>query len=168
MPEDSGIYQNLNIPLNVEFEGAHQKETDYAEFFIHKGFLVRGRTKDGTGIHFCTFLYQQRDSEVLIDRDVNQSLFIAAKYTDEEKNFMHGTPFVNKGQNIEDYGKAGDIKIDESKEQVVWSATGRKYVCQTPTECLWAGTFEGKIPCPVEASTRIWLSILYGVPIVNK
>jgi hypothetical protein len=27
------------------------------------------------------------------------------------------------------------------------------------SECLWAGTFKGKIPCPIEASTSIQLSI---------
>jgi hypothetical protein len=35
-------------------------------------------------------------------------------------------------------------------------------------ECLRGGTFEGKNPSPEEANTRVRLSILYGVPIVNK
>jgi hypothetical protein len=34
-----------------------------------------------------------------------------------------------------------------------------------PSECLGAGTFEGKIPCPVEASMRIRLSIYTDTPI---
>jgi hypothetical protein len=35
-------------------------------------------------------------------------------------------------------------------------------------EYLRGGTFEGKNPSPEEANTRVRLSILYGVPIVNK
>jgi hypothetical protein len=35
-------------------------------------------------------------------------------------------------------------------------------------ECLRTGRFFCKFPCPVEASTRIRLPILYGVPVVNK
>jgi hypothetical protein len=53
-----------------------------------------------------------------------------------------------------------------------WGSLGlpkdqKKRVTTLP-ECLRGGTFEGKNPSPEEANTRVRLSILYSVPIVNK
>jgi hypothetical protein len=40
--------------------------------------------------------------------------------------------------------------------------------CLAGPECLGGGTFDCQVPSPEEASTRVRLLILYGVPIVNK
>jgi Heterokaryon incompatibility protein (HET) len=48
--------------------------------------------------------------------------------------------------------------------QEYWS---RLWIVQE-AECLRGGTFKGKNPSPEEANTRVRLSILYSVPIVNK
>jgi len=64
---------------------------------------------------------RQKGTEVIIDGDVTQTLLVYGKFTDEEKKDMHDTPYVNKGQNIEDYLPSGSIKIEEEKTQVTWT-----------------------------------------------
>jgi hypothetical protein len=61
---------------------------------------------------------RQKGNEVIIDGDVTQNLLVYGKFTEDEKKDMHDTPYVNKGQNIEDYLPPGKIKIDEEKTQV--------------------------------------------------
>ncbi|KAI9743667.1 MAG: hypothetical protein M1818_002983 [Claussenomyces sp. TS43310] len=126
------IYESLALPIKHEYEGAHQKDTDYDQFFNDMGFVIRGRTEEGEDIHLWSFMYQQRGPEIIVDGDVSQSLFIATKFSDEEKQTMHDTPYINKGQNIEDYGKVGSIKIQEGEKETVWSTPDRKYICQPP------------------------------------
>lgn len=98
------------------------------------GFVIRGRTEDGYDIHLWTFMYQQRGPEIIIDGDISQTLFIASKYSDDEKLTMHDSPYTNKGQNIEDYAKPGTIKIvePESGKPCTWTHEDRKYVCAPP------------------------------------
>jgi hypothetical protein len=66
------------------------------------------------------------------------------------------------------------FSIDESevvssmqylKECIISSGVVTDFTAGRKAECLRAGTFEGKIPCPVEASTRIRLSIYTNTPI---
>jgi hypothetical protein len=45
---------------------------------------------------------------------------------------MHDTPYVNKGQNIEDYLPPGTIKIDEEETQVTWTNAGRIMIGKLP------------------------------------
>jgi len=132
MADDAKIYQSVTLPVKLQYEGAHQKDTDYEQFFNDMGFVIRGRTDAGEDIHLWTFLYQQRGPEIIVDGDVNQSLFIATKFSDEEKLTMHDTPYINKGQNIEDYGKPGTIQIKEGGSETVWSTPDRRYVCRPP------------------------------------
>jgi len=130
--EDPGIYQSVHLPVVLEHEGTHQTEEAYSEFFNDMGFVIRGRTEEGHDIHLWSFMYQQRGPEIIIDGDVSQSLFIASKFSDEEKLSMHDTPYVNKGQNIEDYAKPGTIKIAEGGPETTWTHTNRKFVCKPP------------------------------------
>lgn len=132
--KDPGVYQTHVLPFKQEHEGALLKDTDYAEFFNDKGFVIRAKTDEGADIHLWSFMYQQRGPEVIVDGDLTQSLFMVTNYSDEEKQYMHDNAYINKGQNIEDYGKVGDIKIEESAEEVTWSTPNRKYVCKPP---LW-------------------------------
>lgn len=124
------VYQSHVLPFKQEYEGALAKDTDYAEFFNDKGFVIRAKTDEGADLHLWSFMYQQRGPEVIVDGDLTQSLFMLTNYSDEEKQSMHDNAYINKGQNIEDYGKVGDIKIDESADEVVWSTPNRKYVCK--------------------------------------
>jgi len=129
-----GIFQNFTLQVKQTDEGAHHKDTDFPEFFNDSGFVIRGRTEDGEDIHLWSFLYQQRGREIIIDGDVNQTLCIVTKFSDAEKKSMHDTPYINKGQNIEDYGKVGTIVIDESKSDVTtWSTPDRKFICRPPS-----------------------------------
>ncbi|OCK82446.1 hypothetical protein K432DRAFT_380396 [Lepidopterella palustris CBS 459.81] len=132
MSDDVGIYKSDILRVSLEHEGAHQSDKDYKEFFNDMGFVIRGRTEDGHDFHLWSFMYQQRGPEIIVDGDVSQTLCIVTKFSDEEKLSMHDTPYINKGQNIEDYAKPGEIKITESEKETVWSTSDRKYICSPP------------------------------------
>ena len=132
MPEDPGVYQSVVLPLKQWYEGAHAKATDYDEFFNDMGFIVRARTEDGYDIHLWMFMYIQRGPEIIVDGDVTQTLCLVTKFSKDEKLAMHDIPYINKGQNIEDYAKVGTIKIAEEKDETVWSTPNRKFTCKPP------------------------------------
>jgi hypothetical protein len=127
------IYENTTLPIVQKYEGAHQKDDKYPEFFNDMGFVIRGRTEEGEDIHLWSFMYQQRGAEIIVDGDVSQTLCMVTKFSEEEKKTMHDIPYINKGQNIEDYAKIGEIKIDESNSDVTtWSTSDRKFICKPP------------------------------------
>lgn len=129
--KDPGVFQSIALEVKHEHEGAHQKDTDFSEFFNDMGFVIRGKTDEGKDIYLWSFMYLQRGPEIIVDGDVRQSLCIVTDFSDEEKKTMHDTPYVNKGQNIEDYAKPGTIKIDQTATETIWSAE-RKYICKPP------------------------------------
>jgi hypothetical protein len=126
------FYQSIAKPVTIEHEGRHLKTEDYPQFFSDMGFVIRGRTDEGEDIQLWMFIYIQRGAEIIVDGDVTQTCFIATKYSEDEKQTMHSSPYINKGQNIEDYETPGAIKISESSEETIWESTNRKFTCKPP------------------------------------
>lgn len=130
--DNGGVYKSEIHPIQAWHERSHQSDKDFDQFFNDMGFVIRGRTEDGHDIHLWTFHYQQRGAEVVLDGDITQSLFMAAKFSDEEKKTMHDIPYVNKGQNIEDYQKPGTIVIKEDGDKTEWGTPERGFECHPP------------------------------------
>jgi hypothetical protein len=103
------------------------------------GFVIRGKTDEGHDFHLWTFQYVQRGPEVVIDGDITQSLFMISKFSDEEKMSMHDIAYLNKGQNLEDYGKPGRIVIKENGDKTEWATPDRQYNCDPPNWLITGG-----------------------------
>jgi hypothetical protein len=91
----------------------HSKGRDSIGLFNDCGFVVRAKAESGEDTHLGMFTYQQRGSETIIDGDITQTLMVYGKFSDGEKKSMHDTPYINKGQNIDDYHSPGSVQIQE-------------------------------------------------------
>jgi hypothetical protein len=129
---DHGLYHSKVMPVELEHLKSHAQGRDSVGLFNDCGFVVRARAESGEDIHLWMFIYQQRGSEVVIDGDITQTLLVYGKFSDEAKKSMHDTPYINKGQNIDDYQTPGSIQIEEDAKSVTWTHTGREFVCQPP------------------------------------
>ena len=119
-------------PVILDGSRSHAAGRDSGDLFNDYGFVIRGRTTTGEDFHLWLFTYILRGAEVIIDGDVTQTLLVYGKFSPEEKKSMHDTPFVNKGQNLDDYLPPGTCIIKEEKDQVTWSNGGRIYIGKPP------------------------------------
>jgi len=103
------------------------------ELFNDFGFVVRGQFETGEHFHLWTFFYRQIGEEILIDNDSCQTTFIMVNYDENEKLTMHDSPYTNKGHNIEDYFKLGELKFKDTEDSVEWAAGGRTMTSKAPT-----------------------------------
>ncbi|KAG9605842.1 hypothetical protein KCU77_g577, partial [Aureobasidium melanogenum] len=126
------IYKTSAGPVKLDYERNNQEGRDSKELFNDYGFVVRAKAKTGEDIHLWMFIYKLKGPEAVIDADLTQTLMVYGKFTDEEKQHMTDRPFVNKGQNIDDYYKPGTCSIEESTDHVQWSNAGRVFTCKMP------------------------------------
>jgi len=140
--DQSVLFQMVSQPIKLSDEGANTRGREQMETFNDSGFMIRARAETGEDIQLWTFLYQQRSSEVIINGDLCQTCLIVSDFPADEQSTMHDTPFLNKGQSVEDYYKPGDLKITETPSKVTWSLGGREIIA---TKDLWEikGTHNG-------------------------
>lgn len=131
-PSDNhSLYHKYCGPTTLNYERAMTagRTGGGKDLFNDLGFVVRGKAKSGEDIHLWLFIYQQEGPEVIVDGDLTQTLFLCGKFSDEDKLSIRDQPYVNKGQNIDDYEKPGSIKIEEHADKVIWSNAGRIMEC---------------------------------------
>lgn len=134
-PSDQhSLYNSYVGPTTLDYERALTKGRTGGgkDLFNDLGFVIRGKAKTGEDVHLWMFIYQQEGPEVIIDGDLTQTLLLYGKFSDEDKQCIRDYPYVNKGQNIDDYEQPGSIKIQESSNQVTWSNAGRVMECTPP------------------------------------
>jgi hypothetical protein len=95
---------------------------DYAhDLFTDTGFVIRGNTTSGEEFHIWLFWYQQRgEKEYVVDGDLLQIAVVLGNFTGRERKHMNDVPFINKGQNLEDYKPPGTIQFSHDDKQVTW------------------------------------------------
>lgn len=133
-PDQSVLFQLGTAPIALRHEGANTAGREALELFNDSGFVLRARAETGEDVQLWMFFYQQRAKEVIVDGDLVQTSLIVNSFTPAERQQMHDTPFINKGQSLEDYFKPGMMKIVESPREVRWSLGGREMIC---TEGAW-------------------------------
>ncbi|GAB7356272.1 hypothetical protein MBLNU459_g7081t1 [Dothideomycetes sp. NU459] len=126
------IYKIATGDVKLDYQRNLAVGRDSKELFNDYGFVVRAKAKTGEDIHLWMFTYRLKGPEIIIDGDLTQTLMVWGKFTSEEKKYMRDLPFVNKGQNIDDYLPPGSIKIQESEDAVTWSNAGRVYKGSPP------------------------------------
>jgi len=119
-------------PVALDYSRAHTDGKNIGELFNDYGFVVRAKTETGEDFHLWMFSYVVRGPEVIVEGDITQTLLVLGKFTDEEKQTISDRPYVNKGQNLEDYEKPGSLTIVESDDSVTWSNAGRTYTGKPP------------------------------------
>lgn len=108
---------------------------DYSkDLFNDNGFVVRARTTTGEDFHIWMFMYRQRGDEMIIDNDVCQTLVVCGNYDAGEgkRLAISDAPYVNFGQNIDDYNKIGSLQTTESDTEVKWELAGRVFTGSPP------------------------------------
>lgn len=108
-------------PVEMVNEGA-LIPNDYAHPLLSdNGLVIRGNTTSGEEFHLWLFFYVQRGTEeYVIDGDILQVSMVLGNFTDEDRTHMNDVPFINKGQDLEDYRTPGTLKVSEGSEQVTW------------------------------------------------
>jgi len=119
-------------PVLLDYSRSYAEGRLGHEIFNDYGFVVRAKAETGEDFHLWLFTYQLKGPEVIIDGDVTQTLLVFGKFSDEEKTRISDNPYVNKGQNLEDYLPPGSITVKEEKDQVTWSNAGRIMVGKPP------------------------------------
>ncbi|KAJ5924921.1 hypothetical protein N7454_007560 [Penicillium verhagenii] len=129
---DNSIMASICGPTVLADQKFIVPENYQKDLFNDMGFVLRAKSVEGHDIHLWMFLYRQLGDAVIIDNDVCQTLLVNVCFSDEEKQAMHDSPFINKGQNIDDYNQVGtlDVKISDSK--VSWSSNGRVFESEPP------------------------------------
>lgn len=129
-----GLFHSHCGPVSLDYERSQTTDRESDEMFNDYGFVIRARADTGEDLHLWMFTYRQSGSEVIIAGDVTQTLLVYGKFSEAEKKQMHDTPYINKGQNIDDYLPPGSIKIeeDENKKQVTWTNAGRIMIGRPP------------------------------------
>jgi len=143
-PKGHSLYVKHVGPTTLDYERALTKGRLGAgkDIFNDLGFVIRGKAESGEDVHLWMFIYETKGPEVIIDGDLTQTLMVYGKFSDEDKKSIRDAPYINKGQNIDDYEKPGSMKIEESSDKVIWSNAGRTMECTPP---LWkiGGTHAG-------------------------
>jgi hypothetical protein len=147
-----GLFRASSGPVLLQYEGALTEGRDSNEVESDSGFIVRATAETGEDVYLWTFAYRQQSYEVIIDADLNQTLLVYGEFAENDKYQMHDTPFINKGQGLEDFHKPGSLRITEGGEATEWSIAGRSYVSSPPR---WAirGEHAG-VRCDIEIAQR--------------
>lgn len=134
MPDNTQTYYSAGGPIKIDYERSMRSKHLPGDLFNDCGFVIRAKAETGEDFHLWSFIYEQKGQEIIIDGDVGQTLLVYGKYSDEEKQYMHpDTPYVNKGQNIDDYYPPQTLKIDEeAADEVTWELGGRVHVLSPP------------------------------------
>jgi hypothetical protein len=113
-------------PIEIKQQGQIVPNGFEGPLFNDYGFVVRAKSDEGEDILLWMFIYRQQGPEIIIANDVTQTAFIATKFSDVEKTAMHDTPFINQGQNIEDYHRIGTLETELTENKASWSIAGRE------------------------------------------
>lgn len=132
MVNDKSIMASTCGPTRLQDQRPIVPEGYPGDLFNDMGFVLRARSDEGHDIHLWMFMYRQLGDAVIIDNEVCQTLLVNVKFDDKEKETMHDTEFVNKGQNIDDYNKVGTLRFTDSESTVTWSLNGRVFESQPP------------------------------------
>ncbi|OCK73471.1 hypothetical protein K432DRAFT_447816 [Lepidopterella palustris CBS 459.81] len=108
------------------------RDGDGSEVFNDLGFVVRAKATNGEDVHLWMFIYQQKGPEVIIDGNITQTLLVSAKFGPGEDKVIQDRPYVNKGQNIDDYLPYGSMKVTEKDDETEWTNGGRVMICKPP------------------------------------
>ncbi|EXJ90058.1 hypothetical protein A1O3_03126 [Capronia epimyces CBS 606.96] len=124
--QQAAVFGNEVGPLQLDTEGplVPDNYSQYHPLFNDYGFVIRGNTSDGQDFSLWMFMYRQTGSEeVILDADVYQIAFIHGHFSADEgeRQQMHDTPFVNTGQNIEDYYDVGTLQSTGNASTVAYS-----------------------------------------------
>ncbi|KAI9743689.1 MAG: hypothetical protein M1818_003005 [Claussenomyces sp. TS43310] len=140
----SSVFANFVDPPSVADEGFRIGDNYSLPVFNDFGFVVRGNTTSGEDFHLWMFMYRQQDTaEFIINEDICQTSMVHGVFsstpkpgvsTSADAQTMHDTPFVNKGQDIEDYQPIGTLRTSESATQKNWTFEGRVFTSAPP---LW-------------------------------
>jgi hypothetical protein len=128
--DDRVIMASTCGPTSLENQKPIVPENYHHDLFNDMGFVLRAKSDEGEDIHLWMFMYRQLGEAVILDNEVCQTLLVKTAFSDEEKKAMHDTPFVNKGQNIDDYIKVGTLNFDSSDSTVTWKLNGRVFEAQ--------------------------------------
>ncbi|KAF2802331.1 uncharacterized protein BDZ99DRAFT_483059 [Mytilinidion resinicola] len=113
-------YTNLLAPgFEVPQDGPIVPDNYTKDLFSDFGYVVRARTDSEEDLLLWLFLYRQ-------------SALLVTNYTGPEKEIMHNTPFLNKGQNLDDYYSPGSLQWNETKDEVTWKLDGRELASSPP------------------------------------
>lgn len=132
MSKNQGLLNTFCGPTDLANERSIVPDDYPRDLFNDMGFVLRAKADTGEDIHLWMFMYRQVGADLVIDNEVCQTLMVSVAYTDEEKQTMHDTVYVNKGQNIDDYHKVGTMVFTESKDLVTWTLAGRTFDSQPP------------------------------------
>ncbi|KAI9743704.1 MAG: hypothetical protein M1818_003020 [Claussenomyces sp. TS43310] len=131
MGNESELFHTHQGPINLNSQG-EVVGIDYPhDLFNDYGFVVRARADTGEDIHLWMFMYRQRGREVIQDNDVMQTLCVHGKFGDTDVG-MKDLPYINEGQNFDDYNKPGTIQIQSTDKEAVWACKDRTFTCRPP------------------------------------
>ncbi|OCK75644.1 hypothetical protein K432DRAFT_429279 [Lepidopterella palustris CBS 459.81] len=137
-------YTSLLGTPSVADEGAIVPENYTKDLFSDFGFVVRARTDDNEDLLLWMFLYRQLGQDTVIDDDISQTALLVTNFSTSEKAAgMHDTPYLNKGQNIDDYYSVGSLQNTETPDQSTWSCGGRVLSRSSPPHWKASGTHAG-------------------------
>jgi hypothetical protein len=130
--DDAALFGTSTADPVLSSERSLIKNREHNEVFNDNGYVVRARATNGEDVHLWMFIYQQKGPEVIIDGDITQTLLVSAKFADGEEKVVADRPYVNKGQNIDDYLPYGSLTVTETPDQTTWANGGRVFVNSPP------------------------------------
>jgi hypothetical protein len=127
-------------PTVIDWEGPLVPQDYSKPLFNDYGFVVRGNLTNGEDFTLWLFIYRQiGEAEFITDEDLFQLTFIHGNFTEIQKESMNDTPFVNIGQDIEDYAPIGTVTAFQNSSYVEYTFEDFKFGAQDTTsrEKIW-------------------------------
>jgi hypothetical protein len=126
-------FTNLVAPtFEVYQEGPIVPDNYTEDLFNDFGYVVRAKTDSDEDLLLWLFMYRQIGTDTVIDCDISQSALLVTNFSDPEKGVMHNTPYINKGQNVDDLYAPGALQFKITKEEATWSLDGRELSSSPP------------------------------------
>ncbi|KAF2496906.1 hypothetical protein BU16DRAFT_580922 [Lophium mytilinum] len=130
--DDSALFGTYTADPVIDSEKFLIANREHNEVFNDNGFVVRARATNGEDVHLWMFMYQQKGPEVIVDGNITQTLLVSAKFGDGEEKVVQDRPYVNKGQNIDDYLPYGTMQVTEAPDETTWENGGRVFINKPP------------------------------------
>ncbi|KAL3474484.1 hypothetical protein BJX99DRAFT_260416 [Aspergillus californicus] len=112
-------------PVLLANEGPLTPNDYQRPLFSDSGFVVRGNTTTGEEFHIWIFWYRQLGKEeYVVNGDVMQVALLRGNFSEEDLSHMNNVPFINKGQNLEDYRHPGTMRVSQTDNRVTWQFEG--------------------------------------------
>ncbi|KAE8331430.1 hypothetical protein BDV39DRAFT_201081 [Aspergillus sergii] len=108
-------------PVELVHEGPLVPDNYTNPLFTDTGFVIRGNTTSGEEFHLWIFWYRQIGThEFIVNSDVMQVSLLRGSFSEGNRTRMNDVPFVNKGQNLEDYRELGTMEVTYDDNLVTW------------------------------------------------